>query len=313
MSRQLVVDLFTFPGWTETLLGSIASDLHQIIYSYSRNRRYALKPSPLELKFSYGVEGAGPGQLRRPFGIAIDDVGRHFIADTFNDRIQVFNGDGTFLKTIGSSGHEKEEFSYPYALVFDLQGRLLVADSRNDRIQAFSPKDEWLCYFASDYKFNDPDGIAIDELGNVVTSEYKEHRVSVFNPEGVLLHTFGGYGTGPAHLNDPAGVAVGEGNTILVCDRSNHRVAIFDWTGKPITQLKTADMTGPWGCTVEKNGKILITNSTQDQIQIYSRDYQLLETFGEEDAMDFPSSMVVDKNGYVVIVDTNKHRILVYG
>jgi len=49
---------------------------------------------------SWGEPGAGPGQFHTPHGIAVDPQGRLYVADRGNRRIQVFDGDGRFLRQI---------------------------------------------------------------------------------------------------------------------------------------------------------------------------------------------------------------------
>lgn len=49
---------------------------------------------------SWGEPGAGPGQFNTPHSIAVDAQGNVYVADRGNRRIQVFNGDGKFLRQI---------------------------------------------------------------------------------------------------------------------------------------------------------------------------------------------------------------------
>jgi hypothetical protein len=49
---------------------------------------------------SWGDPGTGPGQFNTPHSIAVDAQGRVYVADRGNRRIQVFDGDGKFLRQI---------------------------------------------------------------------------------------------------------------------------------------------------------------------------------------------------------------------
>jgi DNA-binding beta-propeller fold protein YncE len=49
---------------------------------------------------SWGSYGSQPGQFNTPHSIAADAEGHIYVADRFNRRIQVFDGDGTFLRAI---------------------------------------------------------------------------------------------------------------------------------------------------------------------------------------------------------------------
>ena len=49
---------------------------------------------------SWGEPGSGPGQFNTPHSIAVDAQGNVYVADRGNRRIQVFDGDGKFLRQI---------------------------------------------------------------------------------------------------------------------------------------------------------------------------------------------------------------------
>jgi hypothetical protein len=49
---------------------------------------------------SWGEPGTGPGQFNTPHSITSDDAGNVYVADRGNGRIQVFDGDGKFLREI---------------------------------------------------------------------------------------------------------------------------------------------------------------------------------------------------------------------
>ena len=47
---------------------------------------------------SWGERGNGPGQFNTPHSIAVDAKGNIYVADRGNHRIQVFDGEGNFLR-----------------------------------------------------------------------------------------------------------------------------------------------------------------------------------------------------------------------
>jgi DNA-binding beta-propeller fold protein YncE len=73
---------------------------------------------------SWGVKGAGPGQLDGPHGLAFDSRGRLFIADRTNSRIQVFDQNGKFLA-------QWKQFSRPSGIFIDAKDRLYATDSES--------------------------------------------------------------------------------------------------------------------------------------------------------------------------------------
>jgi DNA-binding beta-propeller fold protein YncE len=53
---------------------------------------------------TWGGEGKGPGQFNQPHSIVADAKGALYIADRSNQRIQVFDGDGRFLRETAHPG-----------------------------------------------------------------------------------------------------------------------------------------------------------------------------------------------------------------
>jgi DNA-binding beta-propeller fold protein YncE len=53
---------------------------------------------------SWGKRGTGPGEFHTPHTIAVDAAGRVYVGDRENNRIQVFDRDGEFLKQYANVG-----------------------------------------------------------------------------------------------------------------------------------------------------------------------------------------------------------------
>ena len=46
----------------------------------------------------WGAPGTGPGQFHFPHSVAVDSQGRVYVADRENNRVQIFDAEGTYLK-----------------------------------------------------------------------------------------------------------------------------------------------------------------------------------------------------------------------
>jgi len=95
------------------------------------------------LEYSYeflrkwGTYGEGDGPFSCPQGLAIDGDGNVYVADSGNDRIQVFDPHGRFLHKWGTDGEGDGLFGDHEGLVIDGDGNVYVADTSNHRIQVF--------------------------------------------------------------------------------------------------------------------------------------------------------------------------------
>ncbi|MGH7163985.1 MAG: hypothetical protein ACREIS_00495 [Nitrospiraceae bacterium] len=82
------------------------------------------------------------GQLRSPWGIAVDGNGDVFVTDTGNQRVQKFDREGNFLTQWGGFGGGDGQFNFPYGIAVDARGSIFVVDSGNTRVQQFLPSEE---------------------------------------------------------------------------------------------------------------------------------------------------------------------------
>ncbi len=94
----------------------------------------------------------GPNALKNPTGIAVSPTGEIWVCDTANDRLQIFDADGSFLREFGAHGDAPGQFDFgeetaemdghiplgnACGLAFDASGALYVADAANFRVQRF--------------------------------------------------------------------------------------------------------------------------------------------------------------------------------
>ena len=53
-----------------------------------------------------GKQGPEPGQFDGPMYLAIDKSDRIYVGDAFNQRVQVFDNEGTLILTVGSKSRD---------------------------------------------------------------------------------------------------------------------------------------------------------------------------------------------------------------
>jgi len=103
----------------------------------------------LKLKRKIGTTGHNhelttPGDFAKPTGVAVDKEGNLYVADTLNNRIEVFDADGVFLRTWGRNGDGPGYFARPKGVAIDSDGHLWVADGMQDRVQVFTNEGQLL-------------------------------------------------------------------------------------------------------------------------------------------------------------------------
>ena len=133
----------------------------------------------------FGSFGTEPGQFQRPSGI-VWHAGRIFVADAFNNRIQVFADDGRFLGIL-SDEKSPVELNYPYDLVLDSRGGT-----------------------------SDPNFLLVEYGGNCVTQ---------LSSTGRLLGRYGSEGSDIGQFVTPWRLAIHpQTGSVIVMDTGNRRI-----------------------------------------------------------------------------------------
>jgi sugar lactone lactonase YvrE len=129
---------------------------------------------------AWGKLGTGPGEFDQPHALAMDSMGRLFVGDRNNNRIQIFDQDGKFVAAW-------KQFSRPSGIYIDKNDVLYVADSESESvsrnhdgwkrgIRVGSAKDGTVRFFIPDpveraTSTSAAEGVAADARGNIYGAE----------------------------------------------------------------------------------------------------------------------------------------------
>ena len=126
-----------------------------------------------------------PGDFGAPQGVAVDADGNVYVADTLNDRVEIFDADGAFISTFGKAGDGPGYFARPKGIAVDGDGHIWVADEMQDRLQVFNKEGRLLTYIGQGHgdlpgQFKALTGVAVDKKNRVFTTEQYPGRLQMF-------------------------------------------------------------------------------------------------------------------------------------
>jgi len=227
----------------------------------NRLRRVAHTTQIVTTVAGTGIQGfngdgvaATAARLNVPSGVAVDQVGHIFIADSFNHRVRRVDaitgvittvaGDGTAGSVGDGAPATAAQLNFPLDVAIDESGNILIADSFNNRVRR------------------------VDAITGVITT------VAGNGGAG-----FGGDG-GPAiaaQLDFPVGIALDADHNILVADGNNHAVRLVSRVSGDIFTIAgigtvvgyngdnqaavTALIDSPYRLAVEPSGAVLLTEA----------------------------------------------------
>ena len=153
---------------------------------------------------NFGTRGPRVGQVDFPTGIAVDDKGTIYVADSLNYRIQAFTPEGKSLWTFGKPIDKKNPLTDRFR-TFDLPVSLTI------------DKDNIL--------------YVVDGLGGEIT---------VLDTKGKQLDKVGDWGHNEGQFYYPEGIAYTGNETFVVADKFNDRVQVLRIPSPVITPIQRA-------------------------------------------------------------------------
>jgi streptogramin lyase len=287
--------------------------------------RGAAAERTLTFSKEWGARGSEPGQLKSPWGIAVDSKGDIWVSDLGNNRIEEFSPEGTFLAKIGELGSGSGQLKSPGGIAFDAKGDLWIADTGNSRIAEYNPAEsKWLPSIGSlgseKGKLKEPTAIAFDSKGNLWVADSGNNRVEKFNvTEGKATSEFGSLGSEPGKLDEPKGIAIDVEGNIWVSDKVNNRLQKFSAEGVLKAHFGTegteeGQLSSPLGLAMDASGEVWVADRLNNRAEAFSTatggyvgqagwkgtgNGQMIE----------PRSIAFDANGNMWIVDSLNNRI----
>jgi uncharacterized protein (TIGR03437 family) len=246
--------------------------------------------------FAGDGSAATSANLNQPSGVAIDNQGNIYIADTLNARIRKVSSSGT-ISTVAGNGMVSysgdggsamaAQLNGPLGVAADNSGNLYIADSQNGVVRTVK---KGAIASVGGGTLVIPRGVATDAGGNAYVADAQDNRVRKIAPDGTVT-TYAGNGTngfagdgGPAasaELSSPAAVAVDAAGNLYIADLGNLRIREVSANGNISTvagnglesyagdggPAVSASLNAPLGVAVDPSRNLYIVDSASHVIR----------------------------------------------
>lgn len=191
-------------------------------------------------------DGSGSGaRFNAPYGVAVDNAGNIYVADTFNTLVRRIDASGlvtTFAGILASNGSvdgvgDVVRFNEPFAVAVDEAGGIFVADRFNHTVRKISPTGVVTTVagspgepgsadgIGSAARFSNPTGLAIDRTGNLYIADGGNGTIRKLTNGVVttMAGTAGMTGTadglgGAARFFQPQAIALDDADNLYIAD-----------------------------------------------------------------------------------------------
>jgi tripartite motif-containing protein 71 len=299
----------------------VAVDIHGRVWvaDDENNRVDKWRIAALHPAFSsaFGSLGAGDGEFDEPVGIAVNPIdGNVVVSDEKNNRVQVFNEKGEFVRTFGSEGTGNGQFKEPRGVAVDSKGDVWVADTGNDRVEEFNETGAYLGKLGvagtGNGDFEEPKSVAVDSKGDVWVADSGNGRVEEFGETRAYVRQFSA-GT------NPVGVAVDSKGNVW-SDNEDETRAIEEHNEKGVfvqgfatRGQGTGQVHEPRRLSVDSAGDVWVPDAANNRVVVFSEKGEFLTQFGakgsgSEEMID-PTGVAVDRSGNVWVADAGNNRV----
>lgn len=275
-----------------------------------------LSASMAQAQTHYSIARLGTGmagnfaendKFNYPNAVVANADGKIFVADTENNRIQVWTQSGTnfsYLKTIGTYGNGEGALRFPSGIAF-YQDKMFVADTKNNRIQVFTQSGGNFGFYAFiagtpniggyrdqagqlNTELYEPKAVAVSTNGTIYISDTQNHRVQVWTQSGAnfgyiaTMGTTGDYSSNNSKFYFPSSISLDASGKIYVADWGNARVQVWTQSGTnfgyfatmntiSVAGTSTVMLGNPLGVTVSSDNKIYVSDANNSRIQVWTQ------------------------------------------
>lgn len=134
-----------------------------------------------------GQVGTKPSEFRAPNGITADNDGNIYVVDTANQRVQVFDPKGKFLRSFNGStdGKGASVFVNPRGIAVDSRGIVYVVSNLTHYIYGYDKDGKEVFVFGGSGEANDkfslPNGLFVDQNDQVYITDTMNRRIAIYN------------------------------------------------------------------------------------------------------------------------------------
>eukprot|EP00058_Branchiostoma_floridae_P000918 XP_002586406.1 hypothetical protein BRAFLDRAFT_252550 [Branchiostoma floridae] len=256
-----------------------------------------------------GKKGSEDGDFDNPIGLAVYED-KLIVADGHNERVQVFDVNGTHLSSFPTSAFTK-------GVAVDKDGNIIV--TAGQEVMIFTSSGQLQRTFTHG-DFDIPYGVAVDGDGHIVMVDRDAHCVFLFDFNCRLIRKMGVEGNGLGCFNYPNFVTVDTENNIIVSDLRNHRAQGFDQEGNLKFQIghkgldiEQGELNFPTGIAVDAEGNVVMAELSGNRLKVMRSDgIDVCTISSDGDKLNKPHGVAVTEDGFVFVADSGNHCIKKY-
>ncbi len=260
------------------------------------------------------------GQFNTPQAIAVSQNKIVYVVDTGNNRIQLFDLNGNFIKSIGGFGFTADKFDRPTDIWVQSLINIYVADYNNKRIQRYDGNMNYLSTLTSNdgldaqFQFYEILSCVVNSQQDLFVLDTGDNKVIKFNRNGQAERSFGDYESGDGQLIQPIQMDIVSQKYLIVSDIDLKAIMVYDFFGNFLKKIISNQWITPSGLSVTDQDEILVADPLAKKIFIILSDFTEVKEIGTalqkpfqkpQDIAYFSQKVTGEKIKKMYIIDNN--------
>ncbi len=302
------------------------------VANYTNNNIAKFSPSGACLKV-WGTKGSANGQFKNPYGVRVAKDPTWgmsvYVADSNNNRIQVFTTNGVFRATVGTTGSSSTPgtFTTLRRVAVDKTGAVWGADLWGWRLVKFTRSGGGYAYsrtiggtqppLTDTAVFNEPRAVAVGPGGTLNVIDTVNQRVVSMTATGRVTGSCGERDSRPISVNWPRGVAVDPvTGDRWVADTKQSRLQIFPANCSTKTRLgakgsAVGQFVWPYAISIRPSDRLAFVADTQNlRVTVWDVATRTPIAATPAGMAGQPRAISVTPGGTVVVADSSGDRVV---
>jgi tripartite motif-containing protein 71 len=220
----------------------------------------------------FGGFGTKPGKLNQPQALSISQNKIIYLVDTGNNRIQLFDLNGKFIKTVGGFGFGNDQFDHPVDIWVKSIINIYVCDYNNQRLLRYDMNMNFISSLVSndgdspEFQFYEVASCAVSSQKDLFFLDHGDNKIIKINRNGQKERSFGAYEAGDGELNQPVQLDIINQQFLIVSDISRTAILKFDFFGNFAGKMTGKEDITPTGISVSNNGIVFACDPANKKI-----------------------------------------------
>ena len=234
-------------------------------------------------------------------------TGNIAVADYDNKKVLLYDSMLNYLRTVVDFGPDRRPRCLAFTNFFLASNVIVIHEdtSLQSKISVFTPRGYFVMGIGAEFLTN-PCSVSVKNDGHIIVCDSGDRSVKLLSPDGTkLLKSFKA-----KDADSSPWFAVHDQKKYFVSYRIGQSVKVFNEDGVYLHDIGKFD--APAGLAINKFSNLIVCDSDAKSVQVFTLNGEFVTSLPAGKYLECPCSVVVSKNGDVLLTDLTTGLIFIF-